>query len=348
VTLDSPPVRRVAISSTSSTSKHRTVNNVVDLTPVSAFSHPEVEHELNEEGPFHRSQSVIALSSSFSARSPTNDLSKMPPKEDSLKSESEARVDIPEQPTFTLFPKLPTELRIKIWGYACSVTRNVDIWAKPLNIELSHSENLPHYFYSSFPVPAVLHVNTESRSKSLKHYTLDFGTTFEATEEDVPFTISTPPQIYFNWNHDRLCLVDPYRLDDRGDFFLEQGRLNDFLQRCYLKGLRYFAINIGQEPDFPFVYERDELEDDSFLRYIPQKSSLEEIVLFECYHLLSSDACKLNGCELVDLLLGEEDERMKLAKAALAEDITEEQEEMGGTIDQVTPLIRTCKVIYRS
>jgi len=32
---------------------------------------------------------------------------------------------------FTLFHKLLPELRIKIWGHACSVTRDIDIPASP-------------------------------------------------------------------------------------------------------------------------------------------------------------------------------------------------------------------------
>jgi hypothetical protein len=35
-------------------------------------------------------------------------------------------------PVFTLFPKLPPELRNKIWKNACFVTRLIDLWYFPI------------------------------------------------------------------------------------------------------------------------------------------------------------------------------------------------------------------------
>lgn len=133
--------------------------------------------------------------------------SKMPAtkkvKKSKTKSEAEPAVDAAsEEPrTFTLFPKLPVELRDKIWGYACSVTRNVDIWIRSLDMQLGYfyERLLYFYFYSSLPPPSVLHVNSESRSESLKYYDLDFGTTLTIrNRNNAPFTISSPSRVYFN------------------------------------------------------------------------------------------------------------------------------------------------------
>lgn len=94
-------------------------------------------------------------------------------KNSKAKSDPESVVDAAseESRTFSFSPKLPVELRAKIWGYACSITRNVDIWARSLDVQLRYSYERPLFFYSSLPPPSVLQVNSESRSESLKYYT---------------------------------------------------------------------------------------------------------------------------------------------------------------------------------
>jgi 2EXR family len=85
--------------------------------------------------------------------------------------------EVPDEPTFTLFPKLPIDLRIKIWRNASSVTRNVDLWIETYSLDdFNDSLDDIYYWCSSCAVPAVLHANQESRTEGLKHYTLDFGT----------------------------------------------------------------------------------------------------------------------------------------------------------------------------
>lgn len=48
---------------------------------------------------------------------------------------------------FTLFPKLLPELRFKIWGHACSLTRDIDIPLSHLDFGMRNDlEERPYYW----------------------------------------------------------------------------------------------------------------------------------------------------------------------------------------------------------
>jgi hypothetical protein len=70
------------------------------------------------------------------------------------------------KPKFTLFPKLPIELRLKIWKES----------HEPRIIELRFTRNwkMCRYDFIIPKFPAVLHVNKEARLESLKYYKLSF------------------------------------------------------------------------------------------------------------------------------------------------------------------------------
>ncbi|PMD24516.1 hypothetical protein NA56DRAFT_656237 [Hyaloscypha hepaticicola] len=263
------------------------------------------------------------------------------------KSEAEPAVDAAsEKPrTFLLFPKLPVELRAKIWGYACSITRNVDIWARSLDVQLRYSYERPLFFYSSLPPPSVLHVNSESRSESLKYFNLDFGTNSTIRSRDsAPFTISSPSRVYFNWKTDRLCLVNPSELVDRTMARRVSSQLADYYRDCQKKGLRHFAINIGSLS--PFLSEQGRIKDSTFLKHIPRNPKLEEVVLFESSSLVASDYFKLSRLELEDMGFEEQGQRMRYAKKVLEKLLKEDLEDNGDESGRGTPLIRTCKVNF--
>jgi len=120
----------------------------------------------------------------------------------------------PVKLVFTCLPKLPAELRPRVWKYTCCVTRNVDIWVNPIYINIHEdggSRSRPYQFVSKCPPPAVLHVCKESRTEGLKHYTLDFSSTIEITAFNLAlFTVSSAPRIYFNWNR----LLNPEYFDE--------------------------------------------------------------------------------------------------------------------------------------
>jgi len=76
---------------------------------------------------------------------------------------------------FTLFPKLPIKIRLKIWKAASFAPRNVDLWCY-LKHALGHSADWcdERYKFSSFTrPPAVLNVFQESRNECLKFYKVE-------------------------------------------------------------------------------------------------------------------------------------------------------------------------------
>jgi hypothetical protein len=70
-------------------------------------------------------------------------------------------------PTFTLFPKLPTELRLKIWKYALPGPRAIRVqraWS-----------TLSRRIRAVAKPPAVLQINSESRQLALRFYEVSFN-----------------------------------------------------------------------------------------------------------------------------------------------------------------------------
>ena len=177
--------------------------------------------------------------------------------------------------TFTLFSKLPVEIRLNIWKAASFLTRNIEIHqrltphrAMPgAKTTFTHSD-----YFSNQPPPAILHTSREARSEGLKHYQLDFGVTMEdllerwhlgernprgsrpeptKTELENMRMQLRPATIYFNWQADRLCV----------------GALKmwDIYPRCRKNNLRFLAFNV-----FRFNTEYG----------YPWSSELEEVVIF--------------------------------------------------------------------
>jgi hypothetical protein len=76
--------------------------------------------------------------------------------------------------SFTCFPDLPTEIRLKIWKHACFIPRNMDVFLVALRTRWRGGEALS-VFRTSQRDPATLYTNKESRTIALKFYTLEFG-----------------------------------------------------------------------------------------------------------------------------------------------------------------------------
>ncbi|KAE9366645.1 hypothetical protein N431DRAFT_515140 [Stipitochalara longipes BDJ] len=262
-----------------------------------------------------------------------------------------------EPENFTCFPKLPPELRIKIWCYACSITRNADLWVKWLSYDdFNCSHNLPYYWYSSCAVPAILHANKESRAEGLKHYELSFATNQMVKScrrigvecKEYPMVVYTPARIYFTWENDRLCLLDPYRMDEGHRDSGDSKRFQDFEWKCAWKKPRYFAINTARDPDLAWK-EGQEDDDLGFKRYLPRDVMLEEVVLFENHHWLLqwSGKCAITGLDFVDVQEGV-DQRPDFVKKGLADHIQRSREEYSDEMSQVMPVIRTCTAIFQN
>jgi hypothetical protein len=73
--------------------------------------------------------------------------------------------------TFTLFPNLPKELRLKIWNYATRQSRTLLLsgtwYLERTNLDKLQNESIEN----NNKVPAVLHTCSEARQEGLKHYT---------------------------------------------------------------------------------------------------------------------------------------------------------------------------------
>jgi hypothetical protein len=143
--------------------------------------------------------------------------------------------------TFSSFGELPSELRIKIWSYVCFHPRNVDIMTEKLGtVRISDSTyaDVHKFFSHACSHPAVLQVCRESREEGLKHYQLEFGTSYNSSI----INVSTPPQIYVNFTCDRICLLKPECFES--EF---AGQFQRFVEVCRKNGIRSLAVNVFED-----------------------------------------------------------------------------------------------------
>jgi hypothetical protein len=98
---------------------------------------------------------------------------------------------------FTLFPELPTELRLKIWGHTARTQRLLKLQYCIVDRKFFTFQNLP----------AILQTTRESRAVGLCYYHLSFGTDKQ------------PPSTYFNASDDIVCFgFEQY--DDEIDYMI--------------------------------------------------------------------------------------------------------------------------------
>jgi 2EXR family len=99
-------------------------------------------------------------------------------------------------PQFHPFPRLPGELRLKIWYFALCTHRVVSISCRksPFHRRTPEIPREVESFSSSTPVPALLHANRESRHEALAFYTAAF--------------VTPRSQIYISFPHDSVSLSD--------------------------------------------------------------------------------------------------------------------------------------------
>lgn len=95
--------------------------------------------------------------------------------------------------SFTVFPDLPFEIRLKIWSFVTPAPRDVTIKYttafRKIEEQISPAST---GWISSTPVPVILQICRESRAEALKSYQLSFGTVYNE------------PRIYFNFAIDSL------------------------------------------------------------------------------------------------------------------------------------------------
>ncbi|KAH8784373.1 hypothetical protein BGZ57DRAFT_925369 [Hyaloscypha finlandica] len=108
-------------------------------------------------------------------------------------------VEEPPSLKFTLFPKLPPELRNKIWEFALPGPRKITIetWdCVIVHVKLQHRHRQQQ---NKSDIPVTLHVCRDSRAIALKHYSL-------------AFSYRLLRAVYFDFEIDTLHLVDEYAL----------------------------------------------------------------------------------------------------------------------------------------
>lgn len=167
--------------------------------------------------------------------------------------------------SFTLFQRLPTELKLKVWEYACSIPRTIDLWtdwsphevastifySQSYHIELAH---LPH--------PAVLSVCQEARNEALQHYTPEFHI---ATNPAPGLSAISPAKWYINWTH---------------DIFVPKGQWNlvgfgDFVNRSLANYMERLAVDVNGS------FWKDNLKDYVLDRNCWAFESVRELVLYD-------------------------------------------------------------------
>jgi hypothetical protein len=122
-------------------------------------------------------------------------------------------------------PKLPTELRFKIWEELVAESRIVEVY-----ITDGHFKGESTYTFSSnTPVPVCLHINQEPHQVALKHYELSFASSKDGTYRG-------KHTIYFNSSND----VAYFKIDSL--FNLQVNR------NLSLEALIYLNSNSSQKP----------------------------------------------------------------------------------------------------
>ncbi|KAE8448349.1 hypothetical protein EG329_009593 [Mollisiaceae sp. DMI_Dod_QoI] len=97
--------------------------------------------------------------------------------------------------SFTNFPELPSELRLKIWEYALPGPRILGVGHKT-QYKTIYGRAIPTIFEwrTSDPVPSILHACHESREEALKNYRPSFGIPLQQGKNYIDFSKET---IYF-------------------------------------------------------------------------------------------------------------------------------------------------------
>jgi hypothetical protein len=116
--------------------------------------------------------------------------------------------------SFTSFPKLPAEVRLKIWSLALPGPRVItiapDYSSAPEFFDPEHPHSTRYKARAcTKPVPALLHCSFESRAVALKSYELSFRTNLQKKP------------IYFDFRKDSLCMINIPALHSFMRFWLE-------------------------------------------------------------------------------------------------------------------------------
>jgi hypothetical protein len=172
----------------------------------------------------------------------------------------------PPLTTFSLFSELPTEIRLKIWDFACCQPRNI-----ALNNEFYRDEGADSIFYTEryfsiltpLRAPAILSVSQESRAEALNYYQMQFRTRTPFPSYECMTSGHASSGLWINYRCDRLVPRGFYNIVGM-ESFLGHARRN----------LRSMAIDIiGQLYSDMFTY--------LFLKTLWPFEVMDEIILYD-------------------------------------------------------------------
>lgn len=134
--------------------------------------------------------------------------------------------------TFTLFPELPSELRLKIWRFCVPGPRTVGVQYKMKRDYFDGKRKFNFLGWrSSDPIPVILQICHESRSEALKSCRPAFGSFFHQ------------PSIYIDFEIDAVHFVNE-RLDPPDSW--ENSEPSDYLLDVFLGG-EYHGSDDGEK-----------------------------------------------------------------------------------------------------
>jgi hypothetical protein len=168
-------------------------------------------------------------------------------------------VDESEELAFHCFPKLPNELRLRVWNYVCFRPRYIDLFTRSTSYrfpELNLKDWVPFQYLSHSLPPALLHACKESRIEGLKHYELDFGTSQVAHAGAVKAAVTCDPRIYIHWGIDIPCLIWTYGQNQgQTEFLFEDLSANRPKLQCLALDSKNLQYDWHFWPSYPNLKE---------------------------------------------------------------------------------------------
>lgn len=191
---------------------------------------------------------------------------------------------------FTCLPKLPAEIRRRIWKHAAFISRNIDIWSPYRgDMKLEGMTFQCNHFLTFIAPPPLLHISSEARAVGLKYYSLAFGTSHLMR---FGFQITAPPHIYVNWDVDVICPMDlkSYSVQTLKDLCnhaeIQHLALNvhddTFSQdlNSPLKSIILYRSHVWEHGQLPFYYSGFDISFDLYIEHA-DRSSRRELVRYQ-------------------------------------------------------------------
>lgn len=121
--------------------------------------------------------------------------------------------------TFTLFPKLPLELRLKVWRFCFPKSREILIGINGSERYGNYADDKVHELQRDISLPITLHICAESREETLRKYCLvwwkDIGREVKDwrrpicfdPERDMPFIVAVKGNIDITLSSEHIILL---------------------------------------------------------------------------------------------------------------------------------------------